>query len=334
MVRFGISGCGGFIEKAVLPSIENVKNARAVAAFDVSQSRLGPVCARFGLKPCASFEELLDRDDVDVVYVASPNALHTEQAMAAAKAGKHVFCQKPMGINAAVCRKMITACRDNKVKLGIGFCYRFGGAQQKAKEMICAGAIGKVSYVHFSFNLGGYNKQTAGWRCDPRMSGGGPMMDVAPHMIDLAAYLLDDKVATAFAYVRPEPSMTEIETDVIAAIEFKGGVRMVLDTSFVRRNPHEFTLTGTLGQIKGISTMPWRLNGQKAGHLFLSAHGELQDVDFPIIEHLEEETRLYCQAIEKKQEPPVPGEAGLHAQAVVDAVYESGRTGRLCHIQE
>ena len=330
MIRFGMCGCGGFVEKAVLPSIENVENAKAVAAFDTSRERLASVSDRFGLKPCGSLDEMLNLYEVDAVYIASPNALHAGQTIAAAKAGKHVFCQKPLGINAAECREMITACRDNKVKLGVGFCYRFGSAQQKAKEMIREGVIGEVSYVHFSFNLGGSNKETAGWRCDPKMSGGGPLMDLAPHMIDLVSYLLDDKVATAFAFVRPEPNETEIETDVIAALEFKKGVRMVLDTSFVRKNASNYTITGN-GQITGISTMSWRLNGKRAGKLLLETQGpprEVKEVDFPVIEHIEEETRLYCQAVENKQEPPVPGEAGLHAQAVIDAIYQSGRTGR------
>ena len=331
MVKFGMCGCGGFIERAVLPMMRNVKNAQAVAAFDTNRERLEKICGEFKIKhACATFEELLEVDEADVIYVASPNVLHKEQTIRAAQAGKHVFCQKPMGINAVECREMIKVCRQNKVKLGVGFCYRFGGAQQKAKELVKKGAIGDVSLINISFNLGGYNPKTAGWRCDPKLSGGGPLMDVAPHLIDLASFLLDDRVESVMAYVRPEMTETEIEIDTLSLLEFSGGIRVSMDTSFLRGNTHNYTIIGTGGQIHAVQTMPWK---EVAGRLTLQANRQEKEVSFSKAEHIEQEIRLYCRAIEKNEEPPVPGEAGLHVQAVIDAIYQSGRTGKRCKVK-
>jgi len=336
MIRFGMCGCGGFIERAILPSIRDIQ-AAAVAAFDVNIDRVGKVSDLFGITHrCSTFEELLLVKDVDALYIASPNVLHKAQTIAAAEAGKHVFCQKPLGMNAAECVEMIAACRANSVRLGVGFCYRFGGAQQKAKEMIRQGVIGDVSLIHFTFDLGDFynkNKNTAGWRVDPRMSGGGPLMDLAPHMIDLASFFLDDKVESAMAYVRPEPSETEIEMDVLASMQFRGGARMSMDTSFLRCSTHGYTIVGRKGRIHGHGTMPWRTNGKPLGTLALEIDGRIKAMEFSGHEHLEQEISLYCKAIEDNSEPPVPGEAGLHAQSVVDAIYESGRTGRLCTVK-
>lgn len=336
MIRFGICGCGGFIERAILPMMQKVENVKPIAAFTLNKQRLQEVCNKFGIKKaCFSFEDLIAVPEVDVIYIASPNVFHRDQAIAAAKAGKHIFCQKPMGINTDECKEMIAACRENNVKLGVGFCYRFGGAQQKVKEMIRDGLIGDVSYIYLSFNLSGYKPETAGWRCDPKKAGGGPLMDLAPHLIDLAGFFLGDKVESVMAYVKPQRTDTMIETDVLAIMEFNGGAKASMDISFVQRgNMHNYTLVGSKGEIHAVGTMPWLTNGRKAGRLTCEINSESEkEVEFPTYEHIEQEIRLYCQAIEEGKDPPVPGEAGLNAQAVIDAIYESGQTGKCCMVK-
>ncbi len=331
MIHFGICGCGSFIENAVLPLMQDVENAKAVAAFDVDKERLGKVCKKFDIaQACNTFDDLLNAEGVDVIYIASPNVFHKEHTTLAAQAGKHVFCQKPMGMNAPQCRDMIEVCRTNDVKLGIGFCYPFGGAQQRVKELIEEGAIGPISYLHISFNLGDYNPDTVGWRCDPKLSGGGPLMDLAPHLVNLACFFLNDKVESVMAYIRPEKTQTQIETDVTALLEFSGGARVCIDTSFVRGNEHNYTVVGNKGQIHASGTMAWRAGGK----LTLQVENQEQDVPFSDLECIEQEIRLYCQAVEKNQPPPVPGEAGLHTQAVIDTLYESGRAGKRCVVKD
>ncbi len=334
MIRFGMCGCGSYIEMAVLPMMQKVENAEIVAAFDVDKQRVDRICREFNIKrACPSFDDLIGMDEVDIIYIASPNVLHKSQVIAAAEAGKHVFCQKPLGMNADECREMITACRDNGAKLGVGFCYRFGGAQQKAKELIREGAIGEVSHVYFSFNLGGYSPETVGWRCDPKKSGGGPLMDLAPHMIDLVSFLLDDRVESVMAYVRPQKTEFQIEMDVLAMLQFSNGTRMCVDTSFVRNNTHNYVVVGERGQLHAVGTMPWLTGGNMVGKLELQTAGKGQEVTFSEHEHIEQEIGCLCEAVDKGVELPVPGEAGLHAQAVVDAIYESGRTGRICRVE-
>ena len=330
MINFGMCGCGSFIERAVLPMMRDVANASPVAAFDVDKGSLAKVCKEFDIgQACNAHEDLLKAEGVDVIYVASPNVFHKEHTILAAEAGKHVFCQKPMGMNVAECREMLEACRSNGVTLAIGFCYPFGGAQQRVKELIDAGKIGQVSYLHISFNLGGYNPETAGWRCNPKLSGGGPLMDIAPHLVNLACVFFDDQVESVMAYARPEKTEAEIEIDVLALLEFSGGARACLDTSFLRGNQHSYTVVGDAGQIHASGTMAWQAGGQ----ITMQAENRERDVPFPDTEAIEQEIRAYCLALESNEEPPVPGEAGLHAQAVIDAIYESGRTGRRCVVK-
>lgn len=334
MVYFGMCGCGGFVERVVLPMMEKTGDARPVAVFDVNAESMDRVCGKFNIPTkCNSFEELLTIKEVSAVYIATPNVFHKEQTVKSAIAGKHVFCQKPLGLNADECRGMIDVCRRAGVKLGVGFCYRFHGAQQRAKELVKEGIIGEVSYIYISFNLSDYNPQTVGWRCNPRISGGGPLVDLVPHLIDLACFFLDDKVESVMAYVRPDKTDTEIETDVLAILQFYGGARASIDSSFVRGNLYNYSIVGTAGEIRAYGTMPWLTDGNMVGRLTLEKGGNVTDINFPGIEHVEEELRLYCQALEKDEEPPVPGEAGLHVHAVIDAIYKSGRTGKRCNVR-
>jgi predicted dehydrogenase len=324
MIRFGMCGCGRFIREAVLPMMSRVENLQVLAAYDSSRAALESTCQAFQIEHrCNSFEELLAIPEIDVIYVASPNVFHKEQVIQAARAGKHIFCQKPMGMDAAECCAMLSACQENQVNIGIGFCYRFQGAQQLAKEMIHRGEIGDVSNIHFSFNLGGFTRESVGWRCEKKLSGGGPLMDIAPHIIDLACFWLDDQVQSVMAYVRDGETEDDVETDANVLLQFSKGVVASFDTSFLRRNEHHYSITGTLGEIRAAGTMPWFTDGKMA----LFRDGKTEEVPFSRVEHIEKEMRLFCEAIEQGTDLPVPGEAGLHVQEVIDAIYTSGRTG-------
>ena len=101
---------------------------------------------------------------------------------------------------------------------------------------------------------------------------------------------------------------------------------MSYDTSFVRRNEHNYTITGSLGEIHAAGTMSWYTGGRIA----LLRNGKTEDLEFSREEHIEMEMRLFCNGLKTDKQLPVPGEAGLHAQAVIDAIFESGRTGKRC----
>ena len=325
MVRFGVCSCGGFIERTVLPNIAAVGNAEVVAAYNRSEDRLQRVCDKFGIeRRYTQYNDLLKQDDVDAVYIASPNVYHKSHTIMAAEAGKHVFCEKPMAMNARECQQMVDACRHHGVKLGVGFCFPFYGSQQRVKQLVVEGAIGQVSHVHISFNLGTYNKETVGWRCDPKVSGGGPLMDLGPHLVNLACFFLDDQVKKAMAYVHPDKTNDQIELDAVVALEFERGGRATFETSFVRGNVPYYSVVGSGGEIHAVNTT-CQTDG---GELRLITHEKHETINFEKQQGIAEQIHLFCRAIEQGSEPAMSGETGLHVQAVIDGIYESGRSGR------
>ena len=330
MISLGICGCGRFVEQGVLPLVKDVGNVKLAAVFDTRGQRAQQIADEFAIpKVFDNYDELLGCAEIDAVYIATPNSYHKDHTIAAAKAGKHVLCEKPMGRDAAECREMIEACRENRTRLAVGFCYPLGGAQQKAKQLITEGCIGEVSYIHISYNLASYTPENVGWRCDSKISGGGPLMDLAPHLVHLGCFFLDDKAESVMAYVRPEKTESQVETDVNAIIEYSRGSRVVIDASFVRGNPHNYGVVGSEGEIHVLGTMAWRAGGT----VTLREEAGEQTVPFGPEEPIAEEFRLFSAAIEGDEELPAPGEIGLHVQAVIDAIYESGRTGKRCIVQ-
>jgi predicted dehydrogenase len=329
-------GCGGFIEKGVLPAMADAENAQAVALFDVSDDRLQQVGDQFGIKKrFKKYDDLLVCDEVDVVYIASPNIFHREQVIAAAQAGKHVFCQKPMGMNARECQEMLAAVEAADVKMGLGFCFRYAGAQKKAKELLDAGEIGHPCTFHMSFNFHGYTSETVGWRCDAKLAGGGAMMDLAPHMVDLASFFMGSAVESVMSYIHPEKTKTEIETDALIILQMVNGTSALLDTSFNLRGDGAFyRIVGSSGEIRRSGIDGWRINGEVGVPLTVVKSGtEHGKVNYPAHEYIEKELVAFCRAVENGEEPPVSGQYGSKLQAVIDAVFESGKTGRRIEVE-
>ena len=330
MIRLGICGCGNFVEQGVLPLLAEVENVKVTAVHSSREQRAQHIAQKFAIPHVFDdYDALVGSQEIDAVYICSPNNCHRVQTIKAANAGKHVLCEKPMGLDVAECQEMVDACSANQVKLAIGFCYPWGGAQQKVRELINEGRVGPVSYIHMSFNLASYTAENVGWRCDPKFSGGGPLMDLAPHLVHLGCFFLDDRVESAMAYVRPEMTESQVETDVNALIEFSHGCRLAIDTSFVRSNAHNYTVVGSKGEIHAVDTMSWRAGGTVTAR---DQAGE-NTVPFNSTEAIAEEFRLFAAAIDGNAALPASGEIGLHVQAVIDALYESGRTGRRRKVQ-
>jgi predicted dehydrogenase len=173
-----------------------------------------------------------------------------------------------------------------------------------------------------------------GWRCDPKKSGGGPLMDIAPHLFDLAGFFLDDRAVSVAAYTTPVKNDKEIEMDAHVLLEFSKGAHACIDTSFLRGNMHNYTVIGEKGQLRASGTMCWnnKTDGIGKGRLILEKGNKESIVDFDAHEHIAKETAMFCDAVENGWEVPVPGEAGLHVQEMIDASYRSGSTGSMIKI--
>jgi predicted dehydrogenase len=183
-IKWGVIGSGGIARRRTIPEgIAKARNAELSVVFDINQQVNAEVAKEFDAVQAASIDELLGTN-VDVVYVATPAGVHAEQVRACAEASKHVLCEKPLGMTIAEAESMIKLCRQRNVKLGCAFMMRFVSQHQMALQLVKEGKLGHPVYARAQLSCW-YPPVEGAWRQDPATGGGGSLIDMGGHCIDL-----------------------------------------------------------------------------------------------------------------------------------------------------
>jgi predicted dehydrogenase len=251
-VRFGLIGCGDIARKRVAPALRD-SSVCELTAISRAQAQLAESFAReFGAKRFyPDWRDLLHDEEVQAVYVATPVYLHAEQTIAAAKAGKHVLCEKPMALNTPECDRMIEACRHNGVKLGVAYYRHFYPVIRRAHEIIQAGEIGTpvVAQMNAFEWFAPEPSHPRAWLIKKELSGGGPMFDFGCHRLEV---LLD-----LFGSVRHVQAITtnsffkrEVEDAAVVLLRFENGTCATVTVAHSASEPQDtFDIFGSEGSI-------------------------------------------------------------------------------------
>lgn len=189
-----IVGCGLIGRKRT----QALGNARLLACVDVNAERAQALASLFpGTTAAADWRSILRRDDIHIVIVSTTNNSLAEITEQAVRSGKHVLVEKPAGRNAHELEPTLTACKESKSLVRVGFNHRYHPAMQKVRELLTAGAIGDLMFVRGRYGHGGRPGYDKEWRANPDLSGGGELIDQGVHLIDLSRWILGD-----FARVR------------------------------------------------------------------------------------------------------------------------------------
>lgn len=269
-----------------------------------------------------NFDQIANNPDIDVVYVVLPPSMHREFVVRAAKAGKHVFCEKPMAPSVADCEAMIKACADNKVKLAIGYrCQHDPNIQaymQVAKEQ----KFGKVKMVTSA--AGYFDGRTNHWKQNKAL-GGGVMGDMGVYALQGARLATGEEPISVIAQAsttRPE-IYKEVEETMMFLLEFPSGARASCQTSF-GINMNYLQVNYEKGWLKMEPQSGY--NGNKGS----MSDGTL--INFTIKSQQAKQMDEDCMAIMAGTNLIAPGEEGLRDIRVVEAIYKSVQTGRLVKI--
>ncbi|MFO7525336.1 MAG: Gfo/Idh/MocA family oxidoreductase [Ignavibacteriaceae bacterium] len=216
-LKWGISGCGRVAENTFIPALTMSRKGKLVSLYsrDIKRSKL--LAEKFGAQSFHNnFDEFL-KSGIDIVYIASENSRHYEQVIKAAKAGKHILCEKPLAITSSQAEEMIRICKDNNVHLAVNYQHRFHPLVVKARELIKDQKLGKLVSISLNFNID--FPPSSNYRFKKDLSGGGALRDLGTHMIDLLRYL-GGEIAEIDGIVDNLVYQSEVDDFALATVRF------------------------------------------------------------------------------------------------------------------
>lgn len=344
-VKWGVIGAGGIAERRTIPEgIVACPDAELVAVQDVAADRVQAVAQKFGVSGVYTSEyDLLGDSNVEAVYIATPTHLHYNQVMAAAAAGKHILCEKPLALELAECEKMVEECSARGVKLGVNFMMRFHACHALLKQMIEAGELGTLVMGRAELTCW-YPPIPGAFRQDPQLGGGGSFIDMGNHCVDLLEQLFG-RVREVKCYTANLVQDYASEDTAVAMLQFESGAIGVVDALFdvpdtAARNALE--VYGSKGSVYSFGTIGQASTGslnvvvEKGDRGYDAGQARSADskqvVEPPVVNQYEAHIEAFCEAIVNNTPPPVPGEAGIWSHKVIDACYESARTGKAVEV--
>lgn len=349
-LRVGIIGCGAIAFGKHMPNLKKTEKVDQVAFFDVDAARAEQAKAEFGTtdaKIYPDYRALLDDPNVDAVHILTPNASHAPISIDALDAGKHVMVEKPMASKAVDARKMVEAAERNGKRLSVGYQSRSTLEAQYLKQMITDGELGDIYFAR-AIACRRRGVPTWGVFTNKELQGGGPLIDIATHTLDLVLWLMDNYepvsvMGTAYDQLKDtknaantwgpwDPEKYEVETSAFGFIRFKNGASIVLESSWAI-NMAQFSQTVFCGSKAGADLEDGlRINGEKNGALYVNKI-EITPYtrkEYPgrTMETAEYEMNRWVDAVLDDAPQLVTGRQALVVSEILEAIYTSSETGK------
>ncbi len=317
-LNWGLIGCGDIARRRVAPALRDLENCDLVAVSRADFSRAPSFAKQFGARKWfRSWHDLVSDEAVAAVYIATPVDLHAEQAIGAAEAGKHVLCEKPMAIDAREADTMIEVCRANGVQIGVAYYRHFYPVIRRIKEIIAAGEIGRVvtAQINVFERFAPQPGEPRHWLVEKERAGGGPMMDVGCHRIEVLQNILGRITQTRAALGRIVLER-EVEDTGTAHFTFEHGATGVLNVSHaISESQDTLALFGTEGSIHSPSLNEGTIVVKTAAGERTERWPPHANIHLPLIEN-------FAHAVLHGQAPEVDGEVGRAVTLVEDEIYD------------
>jgi len=327
-----IVGLGRISMGQFMPGVRISQHSKIVALVSGHRPKAEQIADQYGVSHNAiynyeNYDTIRNNPEIDAVYIALPNGMHAEYTIRAAKAGKHVLCEKPMANTVEECEQMIAACKQADRKLMIAYRCRYEPTNLKAIELARQGYTGKILAINSS---NGFNIRPGEWRLNKKLAGGGPLFDVGIYSIQAARYLTGEEPAEVQAYssvTDHDGRFTEVEENVIWNFRFPSGALASCTTTYGSN------FIGGYARVVGSKGM-LELNpafGYEGQRLIGKAEGtQPLDINYhiPAPKQFAVEADYFAGCIAENKEPKTDGEEGLRDQRLMAAIYQSCADGR------
>lgn len=326
LLRVAIMGLGSYGTR-VAEAMQTCTKAKLVGVISGTPSKVKNWQSKYNIpeKNCynySNFDDIKNNPDIDAVYVITPNALHHDGVIRAAKAGKQVICEKPMSINAEKGKEMIDACKKAGVKLLVGYRMHFEPHTLEVIHMRKAGEFGKILFFQglSGFMIGDPTQ----WRLNKELSGGGAMMDIGIYSINGSRYMIGEEpvwVTAEETKTNPQKFKEGIDETIQFQLGFPGGAVASCLSTYSMNNLDRFFLNGTRGFAELVPATAYSMIRGRTNK------GELTAPD--VIEQTAQMDAMADIILrDKKPEIPVDGEEALKDLKIIDAIYEACRTAK------
>lgn len=288
---WGVVGLGNHVDQYMALALKKAKNTNfiAVCSRDINKAKQFAIQNNIQ-KYYNSLSKMLNDPDIEVIYIATPNKLHTKQAIQSAKSKKHVFCEKPLAETTEDCLRVINVFKENSVKLSINYQNRFHPAHIQAKNYIKK-TNDNIFLVKAQYCHGSLKGHWTGWRNDPNLKGTGALNSTGLHPIDLLRFILNSEVIKVRSLLNKKTKYHNVDEMVYLILEFKNGVTgIVISGILVPRSENSLEIYGEKAKIICKNTIGTKLKGQ----LIIDTGNEKIEKDYQ-----EEKVGLYVKAIEK-----------------------------------
>lgn len=351
-LKVAIVGCGGIANGKHMPSLSKVEQVELVAFCDIIVEKAEQAAAKFGVEGAKVYEdykELLADSSIDVVHVCTPNSSHAEISIAALESNKHVMCEKPMAKTSEEAKQMVDAAKRTGKKLTIGYNNRFRPDSLHLHNVSARGDLGEVYYAK-AHAIRRRAVPTWGVFLDEEKQGGGPLIDIGTHALDLTLWTMDnykpkavlgttyhklghmENAANAFGSWDPEKF--KVEDSAFGFITMENGATIVLESSWALNtldvDEAKVSLSGTLAGADMKDGL--RINGEEFSRLYtkkvdlgvggVAFYGGKAESDSDI------EARQWIESIINDTEPLVKPEQAFVVTQILEAIYESAKTGK------
>jgi xylose dehydrogenase (NAD/NADP) len=322
-ISWGILGCAGIAERALIPAIHGASNGRLLGIASRDPRKAKGWAARFDIpKVYADYAALVDDPDIDAVYIPLPNHLHGEWGVRAARAGKHILCEKPMAMNAAEVRTMTAAAAKAGVLLMEAFMYRFHPRMERALRLLASGAVGDVRSVRSVFTfLSDAASDDYRWRPE---YGGGSLYDVGCYPVSAARLVFGAEPVSVFARARLHPKH-RVDTEAELLLEFPGERFASLACGFESQFRSSLEVAGSSGRLslerafsaKHLDTEIRLVNGDRT-----------RAIPFPPTDQYTRMVEHFGECVLRGRPLRLPPGDAVANMRVLDAAFRSIRTGR------
>ena len=319
-IRWGILSTAKIGREKVIPAIQKSTVCEVLAIASRQKENADEEASKLNIqKAYGSYEELLNDPEIDAVYIPLPNHLHVDWSIKALQAGKHVLCEKPIGLSAEEAKKLLDTSRQYPhLKIMEAFMYRFHPQWQKAKDLVNGGKIGELKTIHSFFSY--YNIDPNNIR-NQNDKGGGGLMDIGCYNISLSRFVFDDEPKKVLGVVEYDP---DTKTDRLASgiLQFpKGNSVFTCSTQLI---PYQrVNIFGTEARIE--IEIPFNAPPDKATRLWLHSKTGTEEMVFDVIDQYTLEADRFSKAILEDSPVPTSLEDAVNNMKVIEAIFESSK---------